>query len=111
MTVMMAKNLFIYSLMENYILWLGNVIINSFPNKSLKKIMVFYIEDKSKNEGVLLPGLITWTDYLDCRAQSRISGKTARRNISCCIPGFYKWKNRGFNVYTSNVKGKYFICT
>jgi hypothetical protein len=88
--------------MENYILWLGNVIINSFPNKSLKKIMVFYIEDKSKNEGVLLPGL---------KVPSRISGKTARRNISCCIPGFYKWKNWGFNVYTSNEKGKYFICT
>jgi hypothetical protein len=46
-----------YSLMEKHILWLGHVIINSFLNKSLKKNMVFYTEDESKNEGVLLPGL------------------------------------------------------
>jgi len=102
MTVMMAKNLFMYSLMEKYILWLEHVIINSFPNKSLKKTMVFYIEDESKNEGVLLPGL---------QGSIRISGKTACRSISCCIPGFYKWKKWGFNVYTSNVKEKYFIYT
>jgi hypothetical protein len=64
--------------MENYILWLGNVIINSFPNKSLKKIMVFYIEDKSKNEGVLLPGLITWTAGLHPEFQEKLPAETFR---------------------------------
>ncbi|MDY9925786.1 hypothetical protein [Methanosarcina sp.] len=45
------------------------------------------------------------------RAPSRISGKTPRRSILCFI-GLHKWKRSGgLNVYASNVREKYFVCT
>jgi hypothetical protein len=45
------------------------------------------------------------------RAPSRISGKTPQRSILCFI-GLHKWKRSGgLNVYASNVREKYFVCT
>jgi len=45
------------------------------------------------------------------RAPSRISGKTPRKSILCFI-GLHKWKRSGgLNVYASNVREKYFVCT
>jgi hypothetical protein len=45
------------------------------------------------------------------RAPSRISRKTPVKNILCFL-GLHKWKRSGgLNIYTSNVKEKYFVCT
>ncbi|AKB74383.1 hypothetical protein MSLAZ_1122 [Methanosarcina lacustris Z-7289] len=45
------------------------------------------------------------------RAPSRVSGKPLQRSILCFI-GFHKWKRSGgLNIYASNVREKYFVCT
>ncbi len=45
------------------------------------------------------------------KAPSQISGKPKRKSLLCFI-GFRKWKKSGgLNVYSSNVREKYFVCT
>lgn len=48
---------------------------------------------------------------LSSRAPYQISGKSKRKNILCFI-GLHKWKRSGgLNIYSSNVREKYFVCT
>ena len=48
--------------------------------------------------------------FLGYRAPSQISGKPKGRSILCFIE-FYKWKRSGgLNIYSSNVREKYFEC-
>ncbi|HIH74042.1 MAG TPA: hypothetical protein HA306_01760 [Methanosarcina sp.] len=45
------------------------------------------------------------------RVPSRVSGKPSRKSVLCFL-GLHKWKRSGgLNVYASNVREKYFICT
>jgi hypothetical protein len=48
---------------------------------------------------------------LNYKAPSQISGKPNRRNILCLI-GIHKWeRSGGLNIYSSNIKEKYFVCS
>jgi hypothetical protein len=48
---------------------------------------------------------------LGSRTSYQVSGKPKRKNILCLI-GLHKWKRSGgLNIYTSNVREKYFVCT
>jgi len=53
----------------------------------------------------------TGVGFLGSRAPYQVSGKSQRKNILCFI-GLHKWKRSGgLNIYASNVKEKYFVCT
>ncbi|AKB71272.1 hypothetical protein DU80_05050 [Methanosarcina mazei] len=41
---------------------------------------------------------------------NKFSGKTQRKNILCFL-GVHKWeRSGGLNIYSSNVREKYFLC-
>jgi len=47
---------------------------------------------------------------LNYKAQSQIFGKPKRRSILCFL-GLHKWeRSGGLNIYSSNVREKYFVC-
>lgn len=59
----------------------------------------------------LVPGSQAGVKFLGYRAPYQVSGKPQRKNILCLI-GLHKWKRSGgLNIYASNVREKYFVCT
>jgi len=59
----------------------------------------------------LIPEGQAGVKLLGSKAPYQISGKTQRKNILCLI-GLHKWKRSdGLNIYSSNVREKYFVCT
>jgi hypothetical protein len=50
-------------------------------------------------------------EFVDNKAPSQISGRPKRKSLLCFI-GFHKWKRSGgLNIYSSNVKEIYFVCS